>query len=270
MSFLSIKNMSAGYGNREIIKNISFTCNESSVTCILGANGSGKTTLLKSICGILPHSGSCLLKDMPLEKLSVKQRALLCGYIPQRSGINIDISAVDVVLMGFNPQLGLLERPSASMYTKAVRALELVGLAEEEQHNYLTLSEGQKQLCILARTLVMESRLLLLDEPESSLDFKYRYKMLEILKNRVTKKGKSALITLHDPNLALQYCNKLILLKSGKILGSLEPATDSHAKMEKALSDIYGKVTLSKCTDSSGAKHLIMLKNHENKESLSI
>ena len=164
--------------------------------------------------GILPHQGACLLEDSPLEGLSPRKLARLCSYIPQRSGIAIDISALDVVLMGFNPHLGLLEHPGASMRQSAIQALELVGLVGRGEDNYLTLSEGQKQLCILARTLVSDSKLLLLDEPESALDFRFRHQMLSLLRNWVTSRNRSAVVSLHDPTLALNFCDKLLLLSS--------------------------------------------------------
>ena len=121
--------------------------------------------------------------------------ARLVGYIPQRSGISIDISVLDVVLMGFNPRLGLLERPGRKMQDLAAQALEQVGLGGREQSNYLCLSEGQKQLCILARTLVSGSRLLLLDEPESALDFRYRHRMFNLLKAWVAQEKRAVVVT---------------------------------------------------------------------------
>ena len=156
MSFFRVDSVTAGYGKNNVIENISFRVEQGSMAGLLGANGSGKTTLLKSVCGILPHSGTCSLEGTVLESLSTRQIARSVSYIPQRSGISIDISALDVVLMGFNPRLGLLEHPTAAMEEAAREALAQVGLGGREQTNYLHLSEGQKQLCILARTLVSQ------------------------------------------------------------------------------------------------------------------
>ena len=106
MSFFSVCHLTAGYGNGHVIRDISFELDGGCLMGVLGANGSGKTTMLKALCGILPHEGSCQLEETRLERLSPRQIAKLCSYIPQRSGISIDISVLDVVLMGFNPQLG--------------------------------------------------------------------------------------------------------------------------------------------------------------------
>ena len=263
MRFLSVQAVSAGYGKNRILQNISFSMEQGCILGILGANGSGKTTLIKSICGILPHSGACLLEEAELEKMSSRETAKRVSYIPQRSGLSVDLSVLDVVLMGFNPQLGLLEHPSKEMTAAAKKALTEVGLAGYEDNNYLHLSEGQKQLCILARTIVSGSRLLLLDEPESALDFQHRYAMLREIRRWVDKKAGGAVITLHDPALALNYCDKLVLLKNGQLLEILTPREDPLEKTEQALSGIYGAVSLQWCRNRSGKKSLTMLKEEE-------
>ena len=231
MSYLSAKGITAGYGRQPVIHDISFQLEEGRLLGVIGANGSGKTTLLKALCGILPHEGSCTLDGALLEQLSARQIARLISYIPQRSGVSIDISVLDVVLMGFNPQLSLLEHPSKAMREAALQALRQVGLDDRAEENYLHLSEGQKQLCILARTLVSDSKLLLLDEPESALDFRFRYQMLSLLREWVSFGKRSAVVTLHDPVLALNFCDQLLLLDESGILGMLEPRTASHWKL---------------------------------------
>ena len=260
MSLLSVKNISAGYGKHNIIENISFDTDAGMLMGIIGANGSGKTTLLKALCGILPHQGNCSLEDCVLEELSARQLAKLVSYIPQRSGISIDISALDVVLMGFNPCLGLLEHPTQTMVEAAQEALRQVGLGGNAQSNYLHLSEGQKQLCILARTLVSQSRLLLLDEPESALDFRFRYLMLDMLRQWTAQHQTGALITLHDPMLALNYCDRLLLLADGSLIGQLLPHAQPLKEMEAMLSQVYGPVSLQRCQNRSGKDIIVMLK----------
>ena len=260
MSFFYVDSLSAGYGKSNVLESISFRVEKGSLVGILGANGSGKTTLLKAVCGIVPHGGRCTLGSHALEELSARQLARLVSYIPQRSGITIDISALDVVLMGFNPRLGLLEHPNQNMIAAAQAALEQVGLGGKAQMNYLHLSEGQKQLCILARTLVSDCKLLLLDEPESALDFRFRHRMLELLCSWTENNQTGALITLHDPVLALNYCDKLLLLSGGAIIGELLPRSQSIEEMETLLSRVYGPVTLRLVNDRSGKSVIVMLK----------
>ena len=263
MSFFSVSHLTAGYGNSHVIKNISFELNSGCIMGVLGANGSGKTTMLKAICGILPHEGICQLEQTELERLSVRQMAKLCGYIPQRSGICIDISVLDVVLMGFNPQLGLLEHPTRAMKQAAMEALAQVGLEEKAHSNYMHLSEGQKQLCILARTMVSGSKLLLLDEPESALDFRFRYQILSLLRKWVASEKRGAIVTLHDPSLALNFCDKLLFLTDAGILGILTPQTDSLDKMEQMLSMVYGNISLQRCQNRKGDSQIVILREGE-------
>ena len=260
MSGFTVEGLRAGYGKEPVIDNISFGLEGGELAGILGANGCGKTTLLKAVCGILPHEGSCVLDGTQLEHCSPRNLAKLCSYIPQRSGISIDISVLDVVLMGFNPHLGLLEHPNKAMREAALRVLEKIGLSGSEEKNYLHLSEGQKQLCVLARTLVSGGQLLLLDEPESALDFHFRYQILEVLQEWTRKKDAVALVTLHDPALALNYCDKLLLMDGGTVCGIIRPSLDPLDKMEQMLSMIYGKISLHRCKSWDGRSHLVMLR----------
>ena len=259
MSILEVRQLTAGYGGKKVLQGVSFSLMPGELVGILGENGSGKTTLLKSICGIVPHGGSCLVGGMDSRSLSPRALARQVSFIPQQSGISIDLSALDVVLMGFNPQLGLLEYPSQDMKQQARRALREVGLAGREEENYQTLSQGQRQLCMLARTLVSQARLLLLDEPESALDFGGRYRMLTQLR-RCLGGHCGALVTLHDPQLALNCCDRLLLLGGGKLLGEICPKQDSLESMEEKLIGLYGGLTLLRAENRQGLRQLVLLK----------
>ncbi len=311
--FLEVSRVSAGYGHRQVLQDLSLQAKPGELTGLLGPNGCGKTTLLRVLCRELPCHGEILLRDFSpgpssrghfpggfssggfssgefsLKECSLRERARLISYIPQRSGIGISLSALDVVLMGFNPVLGLLERPSGEQTARAQDALCAVGMGEYADADYQKLSEGQKQLCILARTLVEDAPLLLLDEPESSLDFSHRHHVMRLLTSIVrgqTLYGqapdsqaaygqtpgkqvtletssiyawkKTALVTLHDPQLALEYCSCLILLKEGRCIAALHPETDPVPRMEEALSEIYGSVHLQ-AIETAGKRHLIMI-----------
>lgn len=252
-------NLSIGYGKKDVLNNISFSLTPGTITGLLGANGSGKSTLLKALCRQIPYKGTCRLNSRMLTDFSLRKLAGAVSYIPQRSGISISLPLIDVVLMGFNPDLKLLERPSPKQQDKARCALAAVGLAGKEMEDYLTLSEGQKQLCILARTIVENTSLLLLDEPDSALDFRNKHRMMQILQRLTQDQEKAALICLHDPNLALDYCDQLFLLKDGRCFTSLHPAADSLAQMQEALSKIYGSVSLVQCRDEQNRTRLVLL-----------
>lgn len=263
MSYFTASNLTAGYDGAPVLKSLSFSLEAGKILGVLGANGSGKTTLLKSICGILPHGGRCLLEGEPLESLSPRRLSRLCGYIPQRSSIAIDISVLDVVTMGFNPFLKPLEHPTAQMEAQARNALEQVGLVGMEARNYLALSEGQKQLCILARTLAAPKKLLLLDEPESALDFRFRHRMLDILDAWRRDGSRSVIIALHDHDLAMNGCDEILLLEQGQVLGKICPASASLEEMEGLLARVYGPVRLHSLRSAKGKRRIIMLRREE-------
>ena len=151
---------------------------------------------------------------------------------------------------------------SMEMKEKAINMIGLVGLSGKEHMNYLHLSEGQKQLCILARTLVADSKLLLLDEPESALDFHFRYQMLSLIRGWNKETHSTALVSLHDPMLALNNCDRLLLLADGHIFSTISPQTDTLASMEEKLCHIYGDISLHHCVNKSGQKQIVMLKEN--------
>ena len=263
MSWTQVEGLCVGYRGRRVLEDVSFALEPGGITALLGANGSGKTTLLKAMCGILPHQGVCTVAGQVLEGLSPRRLAQICGYIPQRSGIALDISLLDVVLMGFNPSLSLLQRPSRGMRRQAVDALERVGLAYRAQESYRRLSEGEKQRVILARTLVGKGSLLLLDEPESALDVHHRYQMLHLLRQWCAQGERGGLAALHDPQLALNTCHRVLVLDRGRVAAQLCPRRDSLAEMEGALEPIYGPIQLLRCASRWGSEELVMLKQRE-------
>ena len=146
------------------------------------------------------------------------------------------------------------------MRETAQKALEQVGLKDKIQTNYLHLSEGQKQLCILARTFVSNCQLMLLDEPESALDFHFRHLMLDMLRSWIKENRRGALVTLHDPMLALNYCDQLLLFHEGALIGKLRPQQHSLSEMEKLFAQVYGAVSLHRCCNHSGKEYIMMLK----------
>jgi iron complex transport system ATP-binding protein len=146
------------------------------------------------------------------------------------------------------------------MKDAAMAALAQVGLEGKAETNYLHLSEGQKQLCILARTLVSSSKLLLLDEPESALDFRFRYQMLSLLRDWVGSGQRSAIVTLHDPSLALNFCDQLLLLSENGILGILNPQVEPLEKTEQMLRQVYGNISLLRCQNRKGESQIVILK----------
>lgn len=257
--YFEVQHVSAGYGEKEIIHDISFEVEPHTLTALIGPNGCGKTTLLKSIVNLLDHQGKCVLQGEILGELSVRKLARKISYIPQRSGIHVSMSVLDVVLMGFNPVLKLLERPNKKQRQRAKDAITSLGLSGYMNKDYLTLSEGQKQLVLLARTMIEDTDLLILDEPDSALDFQNRYKILNILKQMTDNEEKAGILCIHDPAIAFELCQQIVVMKDGNIIDIFHPQTDPLEKMEDALRKIYGNVMLNKCMDRNGSTHIVLL-----------
>lgn len=258
-SILLIKSLSACYGKKQILHNISFSLEPHTLTCLIGKNGCGKTTLMKSIINQIKHEGNCFLNGENLEYLNVRALARQVSYIPQRTGLSISLPVLDVVLMGYNPILKLLEHPSKKQVELAKKALLAVGLSEVEKQDFQTLSEGQKQLVLLARTMIENTKLLLLDEPDSALDFQNRYMVLKELKKMIQEEEKAGLLCLHDPVLAMEFCDQLILMKNGVCIQVLHPKKDRIEDMESALREIYQDISLVEYHDKNGKRHIAML-----------
>lgn len=251
---LSVSGFHAGYGQQYILKDLSFSLQTGTLTALIGANGSGKSTLLKGLCHLIPSAGSWTLhmplhdtvSDIPLSQLKTRQLASYISYLPQTNDLPLSLSALDMVLMGFEPSLSLLQSPGATHRLLAHNVLVSVGMASKEHCNFQTLSVGQKQLVLLARSLVLDTPLCFFDEPDSALDFVNRHRMLHMLKDMVHQHQKAGLLILHDPNVALDCCDQLLLLKDGHLCAPLYPSTDSEEKMSDAFSELYGAVHVFK------------------------
>lgn len=242
-AILSVEHLSSGYDRVEIVQDVGFTVNSGEFCALLGLNGCGKTTLIKTICGFLPVSeGQCLVDGQDCTRLNEYQRAMRMAYIPQRGSLITGKTVLDVVLMGYNPHLRMLESPGKKQRQKAVEILERLGLTDYVDRDYAKLSEGQKQLVILARTLVQDTPVLLMDEPDSALDFVNRNMVLEKVRDIIHTQNKAGLISLHDPNFALAYCDCLLLMKEGRIVRELSLNGASREILENALSEIYGNI----------------------------
>jgi len=230
----------------------------------LGANGSGKSTLAKAVCNILPHTGKVKVGDFTVEGAKASRVAKVIGYIPQHSGISIDIPVIEVVMMGFNVGLKLLEHPTKAMRDQAGEMLEYLGMGDRIHENFMHLSEGQKQLVILARALVGEGKILVMDEPESALDFNVRYRMMQTIRTHLFKGSRAGLVILHDTMLALNHCDRLLLLKDRKIVGNIDLHSDTIESIEVELRKIYGDISLAKVKSKKGREHLVMVSDSED------
>jgi iron complex transport system ATP-binding protein len=223
---LRIENLTFRHAHHteDILHGITFNAEPGKITTILGPNGSGKTTLFRCIAGLWnPKEGAVLFDDRPLSGLSSVNRARLLAIVPQEHEPPFPYSVFDIVLMGRAAHVGLFSAPSKRDYAAADEAIGMVGISHLADRPYTRISGGERQLVLIARALAQDSPILILDEPTSHLDFRNQIVVLEKVRSIVSAKGLIALMTLHDPNLALLFSDQAILISEGIVIAKGNP-----------------------------------------------
>ncbi|WP_456471640.1 ABC transporter ATP-binding protein [Methanocaldococcus sp.] len=235
---IKVENLSFNYVDFEVLKDISFEVNQGEICAIFGPNGAGKSTLFKCIVGFLkPNKGRILVDGKDIINLSPKERAKILAYVPQEHKPSFPYLVKEIVLMGRNPHLSLLG-PKKEDYEIAYKCLRQVGIGHLADRVYSNLSGGQRQLVLLARALAQETNIMLLDEPTSALDFKNQLKIWDILK-KLKESGITIIVTVHDPNHVLWFCDKVIILNKGEILDIGSPL---EVLNENNIKKLYGDI----------------------------
>jgi len=223
---------------REVLKGITFGAQKGEITTILGPNGAGKSTLFKCITGLWgPYEGEIRVEGKRVEGLSFDKRAKIFAIVPQDHEPPFPYTVFEVVLMGRASYVGILSTPSKEDYQKAEEALELVGISHLKELPYTKISGGERQLTLIARALAQDAPVLILDEPTSHLDFKNQFQILSKIKEIVKEKNLTSIITLHDPNLASIFSDKVVVIKEGRLVNNGEPREIIN---EKVLKEVYG------------------------------
>jgi iron complex transport system ATP-binding protein len=185
---------------------------------ILGPNGSGKTTLLKLLDGmLLPHEGEVLVRGKSMVALKRGEVAKVVAMVAQENFFRFAFSVLEVVLMGRFPHLGRLQFESNKDLAIAVNALRATHSLELSERSIHELSGGEKQRVLLARALAQEPGAVLLDEPTSFLDLKYKKEIFDLIAGLTKEKGLSVVIVSHDIDLVSQYCHRIVMLKNGSV-----------------------------------------------------
>ena len=243
-TLLEVHHAFVSYGDMEVVHDVNLSLQEGELTALLGLNGSGKTSLIRGICGLIPAKGSFVVNGKQVGDLKGRERARYLSYIPQVHSAIEGKTAFEIVLMGANPHLGILETPGKAYEKKAEDAMKKLGILSFRDRFFQELSQGQKQLVVLARTLVQDTPVMLMDEPDSALDFCNRHMVMEKIRETVKTEGKAGMITLHDPNFALMYCDRLLLFREGNLMDQLTVRGAQKEEIAAKLEKIYGEVEL--------------------------
>lgn len=243
MEVLKVEDLEFSYGKRRILNSLNFAVNEGEICGLLGPNGCGKTTLLKCINRILnPESGKIKINGQDTSSLSRNKIAEIIAVVPQELHVVFSFTVLQIILMGGTIRYGLSGIPSKKDYLRAYEILEELDIEHLASRQYNELSGGEKQLILIARALFQNAPIMLLDEPTSHLDFKRQHQIMEVIKKITVSRGITSLITLHDPNIAARYCNRLIMLNRGEIFHQGLRESIFHKKSLESIYDMKIKI----------------------------
>lgn len=219
-----------------VLKDVSFTISSGEMIAFLGKNGAGKTTLLRIIPSFLtPLGGDVLIDGVSVRSMSLQDKAKAIAYIPQFSQTAFAYTVRESVLMGKSPHISLFNKPSKNDERRALEILEELGILALVDRPTNEISGGERQLVLIARALMQDAKLLILDEPTSFLDYSNQLLVLEKTYELV-KKGYACLYSTHNPDLALAYSTRVLAMDKGRIAFSVKPA---ELEGSDALSSIY-------------------------------
>ena len=229
------RSLSASYGRREVLHDLSFNISKGEFVALIGPNGAGKSTLLKLMAGILSAPpNSLFLNGMPLEKLNALHIARELSFVSQFTGIVPPYTVEDFIAMGLFPYRKPFQVFENINHSQVKEALSLCSLEDLKGRELGELSGGELQLAFIAKALVQNRNIILLDEPVSHLDARHIITVMDILSN-INKAGGTVIVSLHDLNLASSQCSRLLALKDGKIFFDGDPFDVVHPELVSGL-----------------------------------
>ncbi|MFH1074533.1 MAG: ABC transporter ATP-binding protein [Candidatus Firestonebacteria bacterium] len=238
MKILEAKNITFGYGEKQVLNNINLSVSKADFIGIIGPNGSGKTTLLRMLCrGLKPKAGQVFFKGEDIFNLDTRFVAKNIALVPQDETIIFPFTVFEIVMMGRSPYINRFSWEKKEDVDIAFSAMKLADISRFKERNLDELSSGERQRVFIARALAQMPKVLLLDEPTSHLDINHQYDILELVRKLNENVKITVIMVSHDINLASKYCKRLVLLKNGKIY------TEGAAKKvvtKKIIREVYG------------------------------
>jgi len=226
MTLLAVENISVRRGSRAILRNVSLQAHAGEFIAVLGPNGAGKSTLLKVLAGLLkPDSGQVMLGPRKLASLSLRELAAQRAYLPQNPHLEWPISVERLVALGLTPRLPATGGLPEDFRVLIDRALTQCDLSDKRDQPATTLSGGEFARAMLARALVGEPAMLIVDEPITGLDPKHAMQSMQLLKD-YARGGNLVIASLHDLSLAARYPGRVIILVDGEAIGDADLLTE--------------------------------------------
>ena len=235
---LEIKEITLAYGDKKVVEDITFQVMPGEIVGIVGPNGSGKSTIIKALSRVIaPHSGRVLINDRDISRIPRKELSVLVGVVPQTPILPSAFTAFDIVLMGRNPHLGLFQYEGPRDIEITWQAMKQTSTQLLAERRISELSGGEIQCVVIARVLAQETEAILLDEPTANLDISRQIEILDLIKGLCQKNKLAVVVALHDLNLAVHYCDRLLLINQGGIHAEGIPAEVINAQN---LEEVYG------------------------------
>ncbi|MBZ4666294.1 MAG: transporter related protein [Mahella sp.] len=245
---MEARDLSCAYDQTKVIEHLNLAVGRSSMVGILGPNGSGKTTLLRHISAALkPQSGVILLNGVDVFTMRRRMLARKIAYVPQNTTAEFEFTAMDVVMMGRIPYMKGFQSESRADMNAVKQAMDMTGTWQFRERSITELSGGELQRVMIARALAQQPEILMLDEPTAHLDLQFQMEILDLLRRLADHHGLTVIVVLHDINLAVQFCDKVVFMQSGSIIADGRP---QDVITEQLISDVYN-VTVSIWHDES-------------------
>ncbi|MCK4695713.1 MAG: ABC transporter ATP-binding protein [Candidatus Cloacimonetes bacterium] len=221
---IELINIVSGYYDKKVIRNLSANFKIGEFCALLGPNGAGKSTLLKTICGFLDLSqGEINIKGLSIKKWKQKELAKILSLIPQDFQLQFDYTVEDLVLMGRFPYLNYWRNYSQKDKNIVDETLTQLDLDKFKNKLFSQLSGGERQRVSIARALVQQTEVILMDEAFSHLDINHQIEIMELLSRINKNQNKLIILISHNINLASEYCDRIVMMKQGSILADGKP-----------------------------------------------
>ena len=238
MLTIHLEKVSLGYGSKTILTDVSLEARPGEMLGIIGPNGSGKSTLIRGMTRLItPSSGQIFIDGQSITSIKHSELARLVAVVPQNAALPPLFTASEVVLLGRTPHLGLFRYEGVKDLAIVEKAMQVTRTAHLAERKIGELSGGEKQRLVIARTLAQEPKIILLDEPTANLDINYQLETLDLIRHLCLEQKLIVIAALHDLNLAVQYCDHLVILNQGKIYSQGAPETIVN---RQTIKDVYG------------------------------